>query len=206
MVEFVTFEEDKFKKQTTYKCSRRLRLNGSNLRFWRRSCDLKYRRIVIMPDLDSLVMDICIADNNDWTHFSDGQIILLIDGEAVTLEAHENWHRCVNVIKSNTLSHIESCYFEMSKELLKRICDSKSFCMKLYAGNVSIEVDNVNKVVVYSKLFYNAVYDNSAYTDVVEKEKSLGEFTGEFTGGCMGMLALMITMAGAAIGGICALV
>lgn len=219
MAEFVTFTEDKFKNKTTYQNSKHLNLDGSDMWPWTSDRHLNYRRIVVMPDQDSLVMDIYVASfDHDWPHFSNGQVILLIDGETVTLEAHENWHDCK--VYDGKATYEESCYFEMSKELLKRICDSKSFCMKLYGGNGSGEVANVNAVVVYSKLFYNAVYDKTAYTDVVNN--ALGEFTksnadvSNFSkialdgsganGGCMGMLALLITMAGAAIGGICSLV
>lgn len=219
MAEFVTINEDKFKNKTTYENSKHLNLDGSDMWPWTSTRHLNYRRIVVMPDDDMLVMDIYVDSfDNDWPNLNRGQVILLIDGDTVTLEAHENWHDC-NVYDGKT-TYKESCYFEMDKDLLKRICDSKSFSMKLYGGNGSGEVSNVNAVVVYSKLFYNTVYDNTAYTDVVEK--ALGEFTKSnadisnfrdiqldgsgANGGCMGVLALMITMAGAAIGGICSLI
>ena len=230
MAEFVTFTEDKFKNKTSYQNSKTLNLsfdrshltlNERLLRGWRASAKFNYRRIVIMPDYDSLVMDIELESKADWPNLNIGQVILLIDGETITLKPHENWHDCKISTQNGSVSkeYKESHFYEIDKDLLKRICDSKSFSMKIYGGQESDEIENVNAVVVYSKLFYNAVYDKTAYTDVVEK--ALKEFTrrdadiSKFSnialdgsganGGCMGLLALLITMAGAAIGGICAL-
>ena len=220
MSTFITIDEDKFEKKTTYKNIKHLNIAGTNQRTWFR-CKLNYRRIVAMPDHDSLLMDVEVHSFGNWPNLNAGKIIMLIDGETVTIdEVHENWHDCHTNTSNGTTSYVESCYFKLDKDLLKRICDSKSFCMQLYGGNLKGEVENVNAVVVYSKLFYNAVYDNTAYTDVVAN--ALVEFTrsdadiSNFSkialdgsganGGCMGMIALMITLTGATIGGLCVLV
>lgn len=219
MSNFVTIDEDKFEKKTTYQNTKHLNIDDTE-GIWE-SCYLNYRRLVIMPDHDSLLMDIEVHSSlgNDWPNLNAGKIIMLIDGETVTIdEVYENWHDCDT--HDGTTFYKESVYFELDKKLLKRICDSKSFCMQVYGGNLKGEVENVNAVVVYSKLFYNAVYDNTAYTDVVAN--ALEEFTrsnadmSSFSkialdgsganGGCMGMIALMITLTGAAVGGLCALV
>jgi hypothetical protein len=220
MSNFVTIDEDKFEKKTTYQNSKHLNLDtdgGASI------CDgkISFRRIVVMPDQDCLLMDLDIeASGSNWSNLNRGKIILLIDGETVTLNNPvENYHDS-EVLDDGSSYYKESCYFEIGKDLLKRICDSKSFAMQIYVDAGRTEVENVNAVVVYSKLFYNAVYDNTAYTDVVTN--ALGEFTrsnadlSSFSkialdgsganGGCMGMFALLITLAGAAIGGICALV
>lgn len=222
MAEFVSIEEDKFKNKATYTNTKNLNLqiNAANSVFgWIQDCQFNYRRIVVMPEQDDLLFDITVkAWRTDWPHLNRGQIIFLIDGESVTLAPYENWHDC-KTFEGNT-TYKESCYYEISKDLLKRICDSKSFGMKLYGGNGNAEISNVNAIVVYSKLFYNAVYDKTAYTDVVAN--ALGEFTrsnadlSKFSkialdgsganGGCLGMLLLIISMASAAIGGLCALV
>lgn len=215
MAEFITFKEDKFKNQTIYKNSKHLKLDVFGA-FWK--SHMSYRRIVTMPDQDALAIDIYVETKGDWLHQVKGQLILLIDGEKITLEPHENYHDC-EVFEGRT-TYKESCYYVMSKDILKRICDSQSFFMKIYGDGASDEPKNMNAVVVYSKLFYNAVYDKTAYTDVVNN--ALGEFTRSMAdessfsdvkldgsganGGCMGMLVLMITMAGAAIGGVCSLI
>lgn len=218
MANFVSIEEDKFKNKTSYQNTKHLSLDSNDMWPWTLNRYINYRRIVVMPDHDLLVMDIEVESyDNDWPRLCDGDVVLLIDGETVTLEPHENWHDCSTYDAKTTYK--ESCYYDMNKDLLKRICDSKSFAMKLYGGNGSGEVKNVNAVVVYSKLFYNAVYDNTAYTEVVAN--ALGEFTrgmadtSNFSkinldgtgakGGCMGMLLLLISLTGGAIGGLCSL-
>ena len=219
MSNFVSIDEDKFEKKMTYLNSKQLNLfthGGASIC----GCKMSFRRIVVMPDQDCLVMDLdIVAYGSDWPNLNRGKIILLIDGEPVTLNnPGENYHDCD--VHDGETYYKESCYFEIDDDLLKRICDSKSFAMQIYVATGRSEVKNVNAVVVYSKLFYNAVYDSTAYTDVVAN--ALGEFTranaemSSFSeialdgsganGGCMGMLALLITMAGTAIGGICALV
>lgn len=215
MSNFVTINEDKFEKKTTYSATT-LRLGGWES--FTQDFVLKYRRIVIMPEQDILVMDIDIKMSGVWPNLNKGKIIMLIDGETVTIDdVHENWHDCK--VRERFTDYSESCFFMIDKELLKRICDSKSFSMKLYCG-VEGEVENVNAVVVYSKLFYNAVYDNTAYTDVVANALEAfisnngtfskialdGSGANEGGGGCMGMLALLITLTGTAIGGLCALI
>lgn len=217
MSNFVTIKEDKFEKNTTYQNSKGLKLDSDGVIIF--LILISYRRIVVMPDLDCLVMDMEIsAGGSGWPNLNNGKIILLIDGEAVTLdEPVENWH---DSDYDGKTTHKESCFFEVGKDLLKRICDSKSFEMKIYTDTERTKIKNTNAFVVYSKLFYNAVYDNTAYTDVVAN--ALSEFTRSSAGasyfrgialdgsgansGCMGMLALLITLTGAAIGGICALV
>lgn len=221
MAQFISIEEDKFENKTTYMNTKHLNLEdvGVSGYGWITSGYLNYRRVVVMPDHDSLVIDVEVEDFDDgWPNLSQGKVILLIDGESVTLKPHENWHDCKTFEGQTTYK--ESCHYGISKDLLKRICDSQSFAMKLCGDGGSAEVKNVNAVVVYSKLFYNAVYDNTAYTDVVAN--ALGEFTrsnadlSKFSkialdgsganGGCMGMLLFMISVASAAIGSICALV
>lgn len=218
MSNFVEISEDKFEKKTTYQNSIPLNLDGHMCM----APELKYRRVVVMPDKDFLLMDIEVTSfDGGWPQLNKGKLIMLIDGESVTLKPYENWHNCDTY--NGRTTYKESCYFEMDKDLLKRICDSESFYMQLYGGNGKGEVENVNAIVVYSKLFYNAVYDNTVYTDVVAN--ALREFTRDFAyvnkfrkialdgsgacdanGGCMGMLALLIVLIGATMGEICVLI
>lgn len=213
MANFVTIEEDKFEKKTTYTTTKELSL-GANFVSW--DLKLQLRRLVMMPDQDSMLIDISShgLNNGRWLNLDEGKLIILVDDETIILPAHTNYARHDRMGNAE-----ESCYYELEKSNLTRICNCRSISMKVYVDNGGVEVDNSNAFAVYCKLFYNAVYDNTAYTDVAEK--ALGEFTKQnyntFSnikldgsdakeGGCMGMLALMITMAGAAIGGICSLI
>jgi hypothetical protein len=215
MDNFITIDEDQFEKKTTYQNSKELDLIITSGPLC--SCNISYRRVVVMPDEDRLVIDLKLDyDGSNWLNLNSGKIIILVDGEAITLnQPVENYHDCKVYDKGET-HYEESCYFEIDKDLLKRICDSKSFGMQIYTNGGRMGVDNVNAIVVYSKLFYNAVYDSTAYTDVVanalevfKSNSTIWEIELDGSGakkGCMGMLILLVTFAAGAIGGICALV
>lgn len=219
MANFVTVEEDKFEKETTYTTTKELNL-GANFVNW--DLKLELRRIVKMPDQESMLIDINSHGLNEgrWLHLAEGKIIIIADNETITLPANTNYAR-----RDSSGNADESCYYKLGKSNLQKICNCKSILMKVYVGNGAlgpggVEVDNANAFAVYCKLFYNAVYDKSAYTDVVAN--ALGEFTKSMAdlsnfsnikldgsganGGCMGMIALMLTLGGAAIGGVCSLI
>lgn len=215
MSNFVTIEEDKFTKRTTYKTAMRLSLEGFA------SSYLNYKRIIVMPDHDVLYIDL---EDSSCT-----KIIMLIDGDTVVIEneyhspeIYDNRKSTGKYVYGSWESH-DNTYLLIDKDLLKRICDCKSFNMKIYSFSSGNEVKNVNAFIVFSKLFYNAVYDNTAYTDVVTN--ALAEFTrpnsdlshfskialdgsnadGSMMEGCMGVFVLLISLTATAIGGICAL-
>lgn len=214
MAEFVSINEDKFEKKITYRTTLGLNISCPAGIFLFGNFHLKLRRLVKMPELDSMLIDVILDDCKHKYKLSEGKIIIIADDETITLPAHSN--------ESGYTSDgfYDSCYYELGRDNLKKICDSNSVSMKVYTGVGAQEIDNVNAFAVYCKLFYNVVYDNTAYTDIVTK--ALGEFTkssaeeSKFSdikldgsganGGCMGMIALMLTLGGAAIGGVCSLI
>ena len=217
MAEFVSIEEDKFEKKTTYQTSKGLNLSetcetiiiGGDFKLY-------LRRINVMPDNDTLVFDVH-SECDNWFFLRQGKMIILVDGETIELEPHESYAHTAN---DGVIKCVESDFYCLSKELLEKICRSSSFAMRIYGKNSSIEIANNNAVVVFCKLFYNAVYDGSMYQDVVDN--CISQFTDYFgdinkfesinldgsgaKGGCMGMLALLLTLGGAAIGGVCSLI
>lgn len=217
MAEFVSINEDKFQKQTVYHTAKPLCFDMKDVFGW----DIKATlcRVVKMPDTDSLVVELKSSQKRTALGLSD--LVIIADDETITLTAFGNKSKreYFNSYDQDG-TDVESCYYELSKENLATICNCKSIAMKLYSSNENSKIGNTNAFAVYCKLFYNAVYDNTAYTDVVSK--ALGEFTkgmadtSKFSdvkldgsganGGCMGIIALFITMTGAAIGGICSLI
>ncbi|MCQ2245405.1 MAG: hypothetical protein MJZ69_01290 [Bacteroidaceae bacterium] len=217
MAEFVSINEDKFQKQTIYNTAKPLIFDMKDMFGW----DIKATlcRVVKMPDTDSLVVE--LKSSQEKTALGLGDIAIIADDTTINLTAFGNKSKreYFNSYDEDG-TNVETCYYELSKENLCKICSCSSFAMKLYSRNGSSEIGNANAFAVYCKLFYNAVYDNTAYTDVVAK--ALGEFTkgmahtSKFSdikldgsganGGCMGMIALFITMTGAAIGGLCSLI
>lgn len=211
MGEFITVTEDKFKGKCTYETTKSLQLD--QLDFIYGDIKANLRRLVIMPEGDSLVMDLKLEARNinTWPNLDHGNVIMLVDNETFTLEPVENYHDC-DVFEGST-TYKESCYYELSDNLLKKIADSDSFAMKVYGDGWEAEITNVNAFVVYCKLFYNQVYDHSAYTETVNN--ALAEFQrtnadvssfsrinkdgSNANGGCMGVILLLITLGSALI-------
>ena len=215
MSNFVTIDEDKFEKKVTYRATTKL---GLDVDLFAHTTNLELRRVVIMPSSDFLVIDINYVGTNgaSFLGMRDGKLIVLADNETIVLPAHEN-----HFYRDALGKPVESCFYELNKEGLQKICNSSSVSAKLYTGSVDFEIKNSNAFAVYCKLFYNAVYDNTAYTDVVQNALAKFKYSGdssifskiaidgssvESSSGCLGMLALLIGMTGAAIGGLCALV
>ena len=56
MSNFITIDEDKFEKKTTYQNSKELELRTTSGPICS-ECNISYRRVVVMPDEDRLVID-----------------------------------------------------------------------------------------------------------------------------------------------------
>lgn len=226
MSEFIKIVEDKFKDRIDYETAKHLTVSGP---FFKQFMNI--RRVVIMPDYDDLAFDIIItAKNTNWPKMADGNLIMLIDGEKVTINPLKNWHNDYTESHERTKSdgrvvtytdyyYKESYCYTLGKEVFEKICNCKSLSMRVYTGSGWFDITNTNAVVVFSKLFYNEVYDSSCYNDVVKN--AMGSFTGLLSGnrkfddisldgsgaksGCLGMIALLVTMTGAIIGGLCSM-
>ena len=163
--EFVTIEKDKFTNVIRGYTTQKLYLNCIG------SFRLDYSRTKFSPSHDSLNMSLSYNNDPDgYKHLKQGYIIMLINGKPITVYPSYDWQHCSTDIYEGKIHFrfSESCTYNINRQLLKLICDSKSFAMKIYGGAMAgREISNVNAFVVYSKLFYNAVYDRKAYTNVV---------------------------------------
>ncbi|MCQ2237787.1 MAG: hypothetical protein MJZ73_00950 [Bacteroidaceae bacterium] len=162
MAEFITIDEDKFEKKTSYITTDYLGL--FNFVSW--STRMKLRRIVAMPDFDEIVIDFYShgLNNGRWLGLSEGKLIIIADDETITLPAHGNYES-----RDYNGNADESCYYELGKTNLLKICNSKSIAMRIYTGKGTDELANAKDFAVYCMRFYNAVYDKTAYTDAIEE-------------------------------------
>ena len=216
MAEFVEITEDKFDNTISYMTSHPLGLYvhlGSHI-------GLNFHRTVFMPNGDFIWMSITHNTCNDkLLYLNQGEVILLLDGEKVLLTPNGNWQN--REVRGTVVMNTENCSYNLDRHLLKRICDSNTLAMRVSSGHGVGELSNVNAFIVYAKLFYNAVYDNTAYTDVVRN--ALSEFTrtsasdsrfekiqldgsGAKATGCMGTVALLIALGLGSIYGICTII
>lgn len=121
-------------------------------------------RHVSMPDLDSLVLDLNY-DGLDWFFLSHGNLTINInDVENIVLEPHESY--------TDTYTGYENCHcvesdwYQLDQELLKKICDAKTLDFKI-AGATSYDIAKGNRFIEYAQKFYNGFYDEDAYKEVV---------------------------------------
>lgn len=204
MSEFISVTEDKFKGKSTYKTTKSLYLDHHGFGFIYGQLQVILRRLIIMPEDDCVVMDLYLSGFSSCPNLVHGNVIMLVDNETFTLEPVENYHDCHTFDGQTTFE--ESCYYELSDNLLKKIADSNSFSMKVYGDGWETEIENVNAFIVYCKLFYNQVYDSSAYVETVnnalaEFQKttlSISSFSkinkdgSNAKSGCMGIILLLI--------------
>ena len=121
-------------------------------------------RHVSMPDLDSLVLDLNY-DGLEWFFLSHGNLTINInDVENIVLEPHESY--------TDTYTGYEGCHcvesdwYQLDQELLKKICDAKTLDFKI-AGATTYDIAKGNRFIEYAQKFYNGFYDEDAYKEVV---------------------------------------
>ena len=121
-------------------------------------------RHVSMPDLDSLVLDLNY-DGLEWFFLSHSNLTINInDVENIVLEPHESY--------TDTYTGYEDCHcvesdwYQLDQELLKKICDAKTLDFKI-AGATTYDIAKGNRFIEYAQKFYNGFYDEDAYKEVV---------------------------------------
>lgn len=121
-------------------------------------------RHVSMPDLDTLVLDLNY-DGLEWFFLSHGNLTINInDVENIVLEPHESY--------TDTYTGYEDCHcvesdwYQLDQELLKKICDAKTLDFKI-AGATTYDIAKGNRFIDYAQKFYNGFYDEEAYKEVV---------------------------------------
>ena len=125
-------------------------------------------RHVSMPNLDSLVLDLNYVGDS-WFFLRYGDLTINInDVENIVLEAHESYTDTYSTYDSCRC--VESDWYELNQELLKKICDAKSIDFKI-AGSTTYDIANGNRFIKYAQKFYNGFYDEEAYKEVLEEPK-----------------------------------
>jgi hypothetical protein len=121
-------------------------------------------RHVSMPDLDTLVLDLNY-DGYDWFFLRNGNLTINInDVENIVLEPHESYADTYTGYE--TCHCVESDFYELNQELLKKICDAKTLDFKI-SGATTYDIANGQRFIKYAQKFYNGFYDEEAYKEVV---------------------------------------
>ncbi len=144
-------------------------------------------RYVSMPAGDILVLDINY-DGDDWFFLRQGEFIININNvENIVLKPKESYTDTYT--KYHDVHCVESDYYELTQEQLKRICDAQTIDVKV-SGAQEEKIFQANHFIMYAQKFYNAVFDSNAYQDSLKNRMK---------GGCLkkglkGLLILVIVL------------
>ncbi len=157
---FVEIINDKFKNKTTTKMKTKFCLKNSGL-IDKDSFVIGLRH-VSMPAGDILVLDINY-DGDDWFFLRQGELIININNvENMVLKPKESYTDTYT--SYHDVHCVESDYYELTQEQLKRICEANTIDIKI-SGAQEEKIFQANLFIMYAQRFYNAFYDNNAYQD-----------------------------------------
>lgn len=153
-------------------------------------------RHVSTPDLDTLVLDLNY-DGLDWFFLRNGNLTINInDVENIVLEPNESY---TDTYTGYSDCHcVESDFYQLDQELLKKICDAKTLDFKI-SGATTYDIANGNSFIEYAQKFYNGFYDEEAYKEAVaepeleSKPSTPHTATSTSSSGCMVTLLMAIS-------------
>ena len=186
---FVKVDYDKFNSKTVTRTDPELSLGDAFYLIFRH---------ISMPEGDNLVIDV-ETSHSDWFFLRNGNVILNINNvENITLTPHENYSKVTNTFGYTSCK--ESCWYAISQEQLKKICDADSVDIKItgdksfyvfegdksqiliiytYKTKDSFEHSRSKKVnfsiMQYAQLMYNACFDNEAYLNSLNEMERASE-------------------------------
>ena len=151
--EYMSVIYDKFENKTTTKMKYSFSLGPS--------FKLKLRH-VSMPAGDILVLDINY-DGDDWFFLRQGEVIININNvENIVLKPNESYTDTYT--SYHDVHCVESDYYELTQEQLKRICDANTIDIKI-SGAQEAKIFQAALLRLHAQRFYNAVYDSNAYPE-----------------------------------------
>lgn len=182
--QFITSTYDKFAEKTTtiskpHKIIIGIDVRGKGMR--------KYQiglRHIKSPDINALVIDV-LLNTPEWVFIRSGKIIIKTDNEKFEVDAVENYSKVLGHQKVGDsyqdLGQEESVFYKINQEILKKICDSESFEMRITADGSYFDFVEGNKLLInfktMCKQFYNNFYDSSEYVESLNvKVKNPGCF------------------------------
>jgi hypothetical protein len=124
-------------------------------------------RHIKSPDVDLLVLDLYL-DSKEWLFLRNGRLSLVIDSDNVSLECFESYNDTNSLIYQGVT---EVVFYKLSKDLLKKICDSSDLAIRISGDKTYVTVkdkDTANFKIMCQQ-FYNNFYDQSVYTESLSK-------------------------------------
>lgn len=156
---------DKFKQKYTVNQKEELELEVSDDSQPLQNVFFKFRYVYIKEELIRLLIDLKIFSLEEF-HLKNGEIIILIDdSKRLRLPANENYSN----LYAETV-HVESAFYKISEEELKALCEANMLAIRITNGEEHVDI-TTNEIQITARRFYNAVIDETAYTDDLQTQE-----------------------------------
>jgi len=182
---FISTDYDEFNENTTTKHSRALTWGVWDHQLVNRYNDICLRHVKTRG-VDALCLDFSVNSRN-WVFLRDGKLTLNCDQENINLSFHESSSKTEHF--GNELYCFEYGFYQFPnpKKDLEKVCNANVVKIRI-SGSGSYEEPN-KKVCqafqAYCQQFYNNFYDNTKYTDALNKK------VGKSASGCFIATATM---------------
>lgn len=170
---FFSVDYDKFNQKLTVQIKEQLKLEqiNGNLSVLEPKIGFRYVDSSKIPPF--WLIDI-IATSKNGLNLNKGELLLLLDEtNRLSLQPHESFSE--SYLENY---HIESDWYEITKEELKALCEARIIEMRITNGYGYADISTYGMQVT-ARRFYNAVIDSTAYTDdlLTQEEREAAERT-----------------------------
>lgn len=168
---FFKAEYDKFTQKLEVTYNGELELETLNATMLLIKSNFDFRYVHIGKDNPILIIDIeAISQTN--LNLKEGELMLLLnESERLILNPHENYSE-----PHLESFYRESCWYALTEDELKSLCEAQSVEMRITNGNKHADL-STKDVQLLSRRFYNAIIDETAYTDdlLTQEERDAAE-------------------------------
>lgn len=128
----------------------------------------------------------------EWAFFREGEFIIKTDDETIHLSPVANDSDVSHNGLTDTVVVAENCTYQISQEILHKICEGKNVRMQLNGGRGKWNLDGADFVLM-AKAFYNGFYDKSKYNEELQHAQSVADRQAQIKKtGCMIEVVLAI--------------
>lgn len=170
MAQFISKQYNKFEEKTTTEGIPCLMDRDGKVKWY-----FSLRRIKT-SEFDDVVVDIHHY-SPEWFFLRDGYLFFNLDGKKnIRLDPHESYSdvgtQQGSLENQATVITEESCYYELTKEELREICETNHLDIQVTGEALEKQMDG-ELFRFYSQAFYNAVIDNSRYRGSLDAYRKL---------------------------------
>lgn len=188
MAQFIKKSFNKFEEKTTMEGMPCLMERRGNSKWY-----FSLRRITT-PEFDDVVIDIHHYSPN-WFFLRNGKLILNIDDtKNIVLNPHESYTDVQESFDNQpTVVTEESCFYELSLDELKQVCDAKHLDIQVTGDSEEKQMDG-ELFRLYARAYYNLVFDKASYYDALSSFQKMRRKKYLMAGAIIAAIILLISI------------